>query len=213
MHVFTERSAETPATFTFDRALDTTLDGHPLGAQLPSATTRPSFHPSLGSFSTLFQHPECCKHLSDLLARGDHPPISVHVTSFTDATLIGLTVPHVLADMATVSILLRAWLNSPPAHPVYEAGKSPLDVAETLVPDGLPAGGLMPARGWHKILAALSHLFDLLWRGLTEEERLVFVPPGVVARLRDKADLELDLAKGEWVSQHDLVVSWSLKVL
>ncbi|KAJ4312152.1 hypothetical protein N0V94_007590 [Neodidymelliopsis sp. IMI 364377] len=40
----------------------------------------------------------------------DHPPLSVHVISFTDATLVTLSWPHVFSDAAGIHNLLEAWV-------------------------------------------------------------------------------------------------------
>ncbi|KAL8278059.1 hypothetical protein RQP46_009519 [Phenoliferia psychrophenolica] len=142
-HVFTTRTYNHPITLT-ETSHDGPLISHPLGALLPLDPPKSTFFPfKLSTFKPLFQHPSCCDTLSALLALHDHPPLSVHFTQFTDATLIGLTIPHVLADMTTISILLLETIKA----------------------------------------------------------------------LRREADAELDSLKGEWVSEHDLVVAWMLQTL
>ena len=46
--------------------------------------------------------------IEDLLA-GDTPQISVHITSFNDATLVGLSWPHTLMDVMGQAAFLSAW--------------------------------------------------------------------------------------------------------
>lgn len=202
-----------PVNFTIS-----TLGGrrgdHALASRLltHSSSPTPSFHPPLSEFRALFQHPDCCYALSDLLARGDYPPCSVHLTIFDDATCLGLTIPHVLSDIDTLGILLRAWPDKNPTEPVYEIGKSPLDVVDAMVDDGRPAGGQRPTKGWTTFRLSMTYMMDLLWNGMKEEERVIHVPKEVLARLRAEADKELDVAKGEWVSEHDLLMVWALKV-
>lgn len=111
----------------------------------------------------------------------------MHLTSFDDATLIGITVPHVLADMEGISTLLEAWLDQKPPNPVYEIGKTPFDVVDSMKDDGRPAAGLRPAFGLKMLRIKLSYVGEMIWGGMREEERTVYLPAEVMALLRRDA--------------------------
>ncbi|KAM0746415.1 hypothetical protein T439DRAFT_329861 [Meredithblackwellia eburnea MCA 4105] len=216
-HVFTPSTETNPVTYTIEKPGGRLAD-HPVGKQLPVKTSAVSFHRPLTDVISLFQHPDTASTLTELLERGDYPPCAAHVTSFDDATLVGFTLPHNLGDIHTLSIVMKAWLEGPPAEPVWTAfGKSPLD--DALV--GLKDDPTRLVCGYRRIKGPrakeieASYVADIERTGTIaeEEERMAYIPRELVVRLRKEADEELDATKGEWVSEHDLIVAWILKTL
>ncbi|ELR06042.1 hypothetical protein VC83_02271 [Pseudogymnoascus destructans] len=102
-----------PPTFTPARpaltyshtAIPSNIDDHPLAKTLPKAA-------SIQRGSNEFRDFECRRDapatLEDYLTN-DTPILSLDITSFNDATIIGLIWPHVLMDVMGQQALLRGW--------------------------------------------------------------------------------------------------------
>ncbi|KAM0750834.1 hypothetical protein T439DRAFT_380686 [Meredithblackwellia eburnea MCA 4105] len=213
-HVFTAETVSNPINFSVSR-LNGQLSKHPLGRDILHPTEDVSFQPPLNRFVPLFTNPNTCFTLADLFTRGDYPPCSAHLTLFEDCTLVGFTIPHILGDLSTLSIIMRAWLVGIPDAPIWEEnGKSPLDVTDSVPYNGELICGYRRLKGFKGRRVLMSWIGDLVRTGgKKEEERCIYVPPKLIGRLRKEAEEQLDPAKGEWVSNHDLVVAWTLKLL
>lgn len=110
-HVPPTVSAEQPAvTYTHECHADMKVSDHPVAKLLPTQTRVPSFQPlpERGAFRTLQVRPDFPASLDDLMA-ADLPPLSLHVHTFQDATVVGLAWPHLLMDGAGRAALMKSW--------------------------------------------------------------------------------------------------------
>src|SRR5690242_15728306 len=101
-------TAERPAfSFSHDK-LEASVGDHVVAKNLPTFNGTAAIWPGPRDFENFAAKADAPITLEDLLA-GDVPQISVHVTSFADATLIGLSWPHTLMDVMGQHAFLHGW--------------------------------------------------------------------------------------------------------
>src|SRR5690349_7971628 len=90
---------------------DIGINEHPLAARLPTASPlndAPRIFDAPDAFAPLTWGPNLPRSLDDFVLT-DHPMLSAHVASFTDATLVSLSWPHIMSDIMGVKNLIDAW--------------------------------------------------------------------------------------------------------
>ncbi|KAJ4151606.1 hypothetical protein LMH87_012296 [Akanthomyces muscarius] len=139
LHVPPRFSAEQPAVaYTHECLTEMKISDHPVAKSLPTHTHVPSLQPlpERGALRTLQVRPDFPASLDDLMAE-DLPPLSLHVHTFQDATVVGLSWPHLLMDGVGRSALMKSWS-------LVMAGQEdkvpPVAGAHHDVLSGLPAG-------------------------------------------------------------------------
>jgi hypothetical protein len=135
--------------------------------------------------------------IEDLLA-GDTPQISVHITSFNDATLVGLSWPHTLMDVMGQAAFLSAWSSvlagrATEVPPVLGAQE---DVLLALTDDATsaPQEEYVLKSKQLKGLAFVKFGARFAWDMLTGAKPLtqtIHIPKSVVATLRARAEADL----------------------
>jgi hypothetical protein len=148
--------------------------------------------------------------------------LSLHVTSFADATLVGLSWPHALMDVMGQSALLHAWS-------LVLAGRESevpklLGTHEDAVVAALeaPSAPIEEFKLGAKRLAGTSMLWfgarfgwDLL-TSKTVETRTICLPKKFVEELRQQATAELTAEHGRdekdiFISEGDALTAWALR--
>ncbi|VUC36443.1 unnamed protein product [Clonostachys rosea] len=128
----------------------------------------------------------------------DTPLLLVHFTSYLDATVLTLNIPHCVSDQKGLASMVQAWLavaqgSEPPPFITLEPG----------VLDGpdLPQSELrqkgkyrLKSKGEH-IRTIVGLLPDII-RNREETGRLMFLPVSLVTRLRDRCNDELTSKHG-----------------
>lgn len=84
------------------------IEDHPQAKTLPKATTNPSIQPGPENFRQFAGRTDAPPTLEDFV-HSDIPQLSLHITSFTDATLVALSWPHTLMDVMGQTALLQSW--------------------------------------------------------------------------------------------------------
>ncbi|KAH8707556.1 hypothetical protein GQ44DRAFT_817332 [Phaeosphaeriaceae sp. PMI808] len=108
IHVPSSFTAERPA-FSFSHAeIGTAIEDHPVARTLPKPNGTESIWPGPQDFKEFAARSDAPTTMEDLLS-GDIPQISVHITSFTNATLIALMWPHTLMDVMGHQAFVNAW--------------------------------------------------------------------------------------------------------
>lgn len=154
----------------------------------------------------------------DELIRRDIPQLSLHITSFEDATLVALTWPHTLMDALGGQALLISWS-------LVLAGR------EDEVPQVIGAREDFPSAiadddriqeefelehrrltGVGLLLFNLRCLWDYLWDP-PRERRMIFLPRDAFSRLQKQAqrDISESLPDPEsipFVSEADILAAW-----
>jgi hypothetical protein len=150
----------------------------------------------------------------------DEPLISLSVTSFSDATLVGITIPHAVSDGMGAANFLQAWSSvqdgQPPkpvsgarddvmAHIGKSEGKN--DRVKFVLEDDQIHG-----------LGLFAFLCRRAWDNLTQRKIStghIYIPDKFMRHLRLQASEELgDRGRGEgatFVSDGDLITAWAAR--
>lgn len=91
--------------------IDESIRDHNLAKRLPDTAQQvrcPTLYESASVFESLTARPDQPKVLAQYL-NTDHPALSVHINSFTDATLASLSWNHAFMDIMGLQSFLRAW--------------------------------------------------------------------------------------------------------
>ncbi|KZV98166.1 hypothetical protein EXIGLDRAFT_832425 [Exidia glandulosa HHB12029] len=171
--------------------------------------------------ASLFRASGTPGHLDDFLVPGT-PLLHVHVTTFEDATLIGLTASHVLWDAHGLRTLLSAWTAALEGELDSVEGSAvdfnPFQtIYQSVTPRNLPPGE--PVRGWYNLgtFGTLHFIVRFVWRLFREPKetaRLFYIPKPWLAAQKEACMAEL-AARGskEWVGSSDVLIATFCKVL
>ena len=153
----------------------------------------------------------------------DSPSIRIHVTTFSNVTCIGFTLPHIYGDVPGMSIILRAWCSiiagheaelpalfdgDPRAHiggPYPSSAKELKELYEDMEGDYHIAGW------WEKIRYYAPIVLEMVFYP-KEQARMIFLSESILVKLRQAALAELDDGKEVWVSENDIVFALMVKV-
>ncbi|CAD6586543.1 MAG: hypothetical protein CYPHOPRED_003606, partial [Cyphobasidiales sp. Tagirdzhanova-0007] len=156
----------------------------------------------------------------------DNPILSLHITSFSDATCVGLGMSHTIADAGAARVIVYAWNQ-------VLAGKAPPPLPERLFSSKDSKGAKEPVfdpdpcdivaeghdgkeaavapylvRGWRLFLYFALFVLDLVLHR-RETKRLIHLPKTFVQDLHK--DVMRDLPTGTWVSSNDVISAWLVK--
>ncbi|KAI4701832.1 hypothetical protein J4E89_010523 [Alternaria sp. Ai002NY15] len=226
IHVPRQFTSERPAFSYSHVTINTPIEEHDLAKKLPKANRAVLICPGPTEFNDLAASADAPMTFEDLIA-GDTPQISVHITSFTNATLVGLSWPHTLMDVIGNQNLLCAWS-------MVLAGK------ETEVPPVLGAREDMlraltdnttqPAEEYilkAKQLKGLSMVkfgarfaWDML-TGPAPKSQTIYLPKDVVAKLRVATEQDLPVQENDdgivekppFISDGDVLTAWTLRCI
>ncbi|RCI11514.1 hypothetical protein L249_7718 [Ophiocordyceps polyrhachis-furcata BCC 54312] len=101
-------SPDRPAvSFTHQDFSGLPIEEHPIARRFPEPTDGPSIQP-ISDFRPFLAPRDYPKTLQDMISR-DLPQLSLHITSFRNATLVAIAWPHTLMDAIGQQALLRSW--------------------------------------------------------------------------------------------------------
>jgi hypothetical protein len=161
--------------------------------------------------------------LEDYLA-GDVPMLALHVTSFTDVTLVGLSWPHPLMDAMGQKALMEAWslvlagrqADVPPMLGANEDMVSALTETHSEVPPEDFEVAKKQLKGWGMASFGLRYGWDML-RNPTVECKTIFLPKRAVEALQSRAreDLETQDGSGDapFISEGDVLTAWAARAI
>ncbi|KAJ4251543.1 hypothetical protein NW762_011533 [Fusarium torreyae] len=215
IHVPEAFTPERPALGFHHDVFDVSIDEHPLASTLPQPTPgRLSLQAKRSEFASLGVPAGTPLSIGDYI-KSDHPQLTLHVVSFTDATLVSLCWPHIAVDAMSLRDLGVAWSlvlagRESGIPPMLSAGEDPMaragyDLAFTK-PHVLENQVI---KGWRMWLFAIYYIFELLW-WRTIESRAVFLPRKNVQKLRDQALASLTSTSSPppFISEGDVVAAW-----
>lgn len=183
------------------------IEGHPVAKTLPKATPTASIQPGSHEFGEFI--PAGPATLEEYLT-GDTPQLSLHITSFANATLVGLSWPHTLMDVMGQQALLRGWsavLAGKEVPAFLGAREDALSLPVEKEPEEEPYH-LKPLKGWGMVKFGARFTWDLLWTPV--ETRTIFLPKKAVAELCRQA---MDDISGEFVSEGDVLTAWATRAV
>ncbi len=196
------------------------IQDHPLASTLPRATSAPSIQPGPEGFRLFAARQDAPETLDDFLLQ-DIPQLSLHITSFDDATLVALSWPHTLMDVIGQQALLRGWSlvlagREAEVPPMLSAREDAIcEAADMTAEKGEEESRVWRKRlgGWGMLMFGLRFAWDLLWNPV--EARTLFLPKAAMDRLRERArgDLSAEDGSGEesFVSEGDVLTAWTMR--
>ncbi|KAK2601761.1 hypothetical protein QQS21_004645 [Conoideocrella luteorostrata] len=84
------------------------INCHPIGKDFPEPTDQPSIRP-LPEKLRCFMAPDDFPATVDVLVQSDKSQVALTITSFTDATLVSIALPHTLGDIVSLVQLIQNW--------------------------------------------------------------------------------------------------------
>ncbi|KAK7415701.1 hypothetical protein QQX98_005736 [Neonectria punicea] len=218
-HTFTP---ERPAVRFTHQSFETTIDEHPLGRQLPKATgSNPSVQSDLSRFRLFSARENAPATIEDLLY-SDEPQLSLHITSFKDATLVALLWPHTMTGALGRAELMNAWGlvlagREDDVPQLQGARKDILDGVVASDPDPEPMV-LEPKqlKGFDMLRFGLNFLWELTF-GPPMKTQMLYLPSAFVSQLQHDAVNDLKAISGEseptFVSEGDVLSAWATRML
>ncbi|KAG9259096.1 uncharacterized protein F5Z01DRAFT_24855 [Emericellopsis atlantica] len=108
IHIPKPFTAQRPPVHFTRETFNTRIDEHPLASKLPQATGKVATFQGPRAFNALAMGPGSPATYDDLIY-DDKPQFSLHVTNFTDGTLVGLSHSHMTADLLGLTAVIEAW--------------------------------------------------------------------------------------------------------
>ncbi|EMD65981.1 hypothetical protein COCSADRAFT_87564 [Bipolaris sorokiniana ND90Pr] len=197
IHVPRAFTSSRPAfSYTHD-SINTSIQDHELARKLPlSPDGSIKISPGPTDFNDLAASPSAPATIEDLLS-GDVPQISVHITSFTNATLVGLSWPHTLMDVMGQAAFLQAWSTllagrEAEVPPVLGAREDTLaaltDGATSAVEEYVLKSKQL--KGLSLVKFGARFAWDML-TGPKPVTKTIYLPKSVMGKLRVRAEADL----------------------
>ena len=218
-------TAERPAVaFSRDTFPEMAIGEHPVAQRFPKPTDELSIQPISADFRQFAARPDFPKTIKESV-RQDAPQLSLHITSFSDATLVALAWPHTLMDAMGHVALLRSWSlvlagreGEVPA--VLGARADVLVEAQNANDQEKRQEFMLESKrlGTMGVAKLISRfLWDKYWNP-APELRMIYVPKGLIARLQTQARKEAveDVGSQEdqrFVSEGDVLAAWFARVV
>ncbi|KAM4056683.1 transcriptional regulator sdnM [Hirsutella rhossiliensis] len=220
IHVPQPSTPERPALTFSHVSFETSIDEHPLASKLPRPTQSPSLQANHGDFKSLGISPNAPRTIDDYLTT-DAPQLSLHIVSFTDATLVSLTWPHISSDGVGLRDLVEAWSLILAGH-----DDKVLPMMTACTEDPMATAGLDPnfqekhilekhhMKGWRILVWGLRYLLDIVWWPRMET-RTVYLPREACEKMRTDAMASLQAAARHgpgmptpFISDGDAIAAW-----
>ncbi|TVY83043.1 Transcriptional regulator [Lachnellula suecica] len=217
----------TPRTFTAERPpvmfthlnFDLPIGDHPLASRLPKmAEGISSIHKGYDRFNSLTLPRTLPDDIHHYLTT-DVPLTSLHIVSFTDATLVTISRPHTVTDAMGMAVLIKAWSDVLAGRldrvPTLHGTKD--DVLES-VGTASDKNAQVPfvlqdkhMKGWTMLVFVIRFTWDKLTNPRIQP-RTVALPASFVSQLRQNAEREISSnAKPNtptFFSDGDLLMAW-----
>ncbi|KAL9619777.1 MAG: hypothetical protein Q9160_005613 [Pyrenula sp. 1 TL-2023] len=179
---------------------------------MPRVTQRPSVLTSPSDFDSLARRADGPKDLYDYIYSNE-PQLALHIVSFTDATLVSLSLPHTLTDGTGGGHIYHSWSLSLQERYSEIPGFHGFDndplatFGTTSTAPYIHAPRLVT--GWHLLLFKLRQLYTAY--RYSSESRVLCIPAATVSNLRKRASAEVKTSTGDekaFVSDNDVLVAW-----
>ncbi|KAE8150223.1 hypothetical protein BDV25DRAFT_140061 [Aspergillus avenaceus] len=196
---------------------------HSLGRRLPRQTgPTPSIQDGFDTFREFSVPPDMPGDVKHYLTT-DEPLLSLRIVSFTDATLVSITFPHVVMDAMGVADFLGAW--SAMLQQRVDQVPPLLGVKEDVMAS-VGSRGDAKAQSSHILerwqlrgLALVAFILQITWDRFTErgiQEGTIYLPVEFVAELRQSAHSEHRREHGmdpPFLSDGDLIAAWGAQMI
>ncbi|KAJ5806648.1 uncharacterized protein N7503_004250 [Penicillium pulvis] len=212
-------TAEQQAVAFTHAAFSMKIEEHPVACRLSKPTDRPSIQHVSQDFRPFMARQDFPVTIEEMI-RQDVPQISLHITSFSDATLVALTWPHTMMDALGQQALLHSWSlvlagEEGKVPPFLGARKDILWEAQSST-NYRDQGEFVLERkrltGMSKVMFIFRFLWDKFWNP-PREYRLIFLPRNAFERLQRRireevADAAQSGAQIPFVSEGDILTAF-----
>ncbi|KAI2476242.1 hypothetical protein Ptr902_12318 [Pyrenophora tritici-repentis] len=220
-----------PWAFTADRPafsysyvnMDQAIEDHPVAQTIPKPNGSVAMWSAPKDFKELVSRPDTPATIEDLLA-GDTPQVSLHITSFINATIVGFSWPHTLMDGMGLKHLVHGWSlvlagRESEVPPLLGAKE---DVLSTIADATahMREESCMKSKQL-KGLSKLAFGGKFIWDIMTNpapEMRTLCLPKTVMAKLRLQVQQDIASASGGdgkdvFVSDGDVFTAWLIHTI
>lgn len=223
VHVPKQFTAERPAVRFSHQTFDVAIDEHPIGCQLPKATgNTPSVQSDLSLFRIFTAREDAPATIEDFLYR-DEPQMSLHITSFKDATLVALLWPHTMTSALGLVDLVNAWGlvlagREDEVAELHGAREDILDGVGTASYTHQEPSVLRPhlLKGFDMVRFGFNFIWEVIF-GPKMTTHMLYLPSTFVSRLRQRAINDLKAISGEvdppFVSEGDVLSAWATQIV
>lgn len=213
-------TASQPAVhYTHDDHIGIRIEEHPAGSQFPEPTKGPSIQPISNTFRPFLAPQDFPKTIQEMVRR-DVPQVWLHITSFSNATLLAVAWPHTLMDAIGQQELLRNWSlvlagREAEVRPILGARSDILQ--EVQQPDKEEEALLINRNRLGRLgsfMLVARYIWDKLWNPALEV-RAMFLPREALSRLRSRAEQQIQQAgpqtsdQASFVSEGDVLTAWA----
>lgn len=222
IHVPRSYTPDRPAVYYTHDSYQMSIRDHPRAKLLPKATDEPSIQSGPEDFREFAARTDAPSTTTDFV-HSDIPQLSLHITSFTDATLVALSWPHTLMDVMGQRALLQSWslvlagrISEVPAllgtqeDVVRAMAEAPSDVVEEFKLGSSQLSGLSMLR------FGIRFAWDLLW-SRPVETRTICLPVDSIAKLREQVSAEIAIHNrkdtSSFVSEGDILSAWAIRAI
>lgn len=202
---------------------DVPIDEHTVASQLPKPTLEdpyPSLQAGCAVFRSLAAGDGAPETIKDYFY-SDDPQLALHVTSFADATVMGLSFSHATTDALGLRAIVRGVSLILAGREAEVPSLADADVLRELETNTSPEAGeeepyvLADERmgKWSYYLMLLRYLIEGLRAG-REETHMMFLPARYMAYLRKSAEASLSPPEGSaFVSDGDILTAWGAQMV
>lgn len=192
---------------------------HHAAGRFPKPTNGPSIQPLSDDFRHFLAREDFPKSIKFMIQQ-DLPQLSLHITSFSDATLVAVSWPQTLMDAMGLQALLKSWS--------AVIGDREADVPLMLGPrtdllfDAQDSKGEFALdkhrlRGRNKIRFGLQFVRDKI-RNSTPEMRTIFLPKSSLNRLqmglgRQEGEPKKPTEEHPLVGESDILTAWAARAV
>lgn len=200
------------------------IEKHPVACRFPRPTDRPSIQHFSEDFRPFMAREDFPATIEEMIQQ-NLPQISLHITSFNDATLVALTWPHTMMDAIGQQALLHAWSlvlagEEKKVPPFLGARKDILWEAENSTKYRYQGEFVLERKrltGMSKLMFILRFLWDKFWNP-PKEYRFMFLPKNSFERLQRRTREEVaETAQGNvqipFVSEGDILTAWVIRAV
>lgn len=219
IHVPQQFSSSRPAFLYHHDSIDKSVHEHPLAVDFAAglSTSRCATYPISNKLKTFMVGPSTPSDFKSWIDK-DVPMLSIKVTTFRDATLLGISWPHSLMDASGVVGLLQGWS-------LVLAGKEDelppvLGVRNDVLSDALLEARqakkeVFRVQTWHlKTLGILvwvwRYVSDLLWNGAPEVRRILLTR---AALQHLKARAMKESGQDSFISDNSVLTAWFARIV
>lgn len=211
-----------PFAYSHNDLSATSIDEDPIGCRFPKSTQTARIHARLPEYIQFAVEPGHPTSFGEYVKRG-WPQLGLRISSFKDATLVGLTWPHTVMDGSGKKELLAAWSlvlagREQEVPTLIGASRDVAwDIAGRYADDEI---GQLVVQDQLTGLARCRFIAKLVWRSITApaaEVRTFYAPTHIIAGFRQEAIDQLPddpkTGKRPFLSEGDIVAAWLLRTV